>query len=277
MTSTHDTDMTTSADPDRDDTSERLDTDYPADGHQAADDQAVSDQAVSDQTAGGQYGTDRDGTDRDGTDRDGEHDGPPFAVGQNGTVTPGTAADDGDETYGSAGTGRAVSDTDPDLIIVAETVDEVPATTNDTGTSGAVTNGTVTNDSVIDGNLATSQTVPDQPAAVDPAATGVTATGTAATAGAATDTTDQAAQAQDYDRRWSELQALFVDDPRASVERAARLVNDEIEALVQAARQQQESLSTWRDTDADTEALRNALRSYRTFWGTVHEELARQS
>jgi hypothetical protein len=252
MTSTHDTDMTTSADQDRDDTSEQLATDYPVRDRHAADDQAVADETAAEQN--------------------GEHDGPPFAVGQNGTVTPGTAADDGDETYGSAG--RSVSDTDPDLIIVAETVDEVPATTNDTGTTGTVT--------VTDGNLATGQTVQDQPAATGTAAmgataTGATATGTAATAGTTADTTDRAAQAQDYDRRWSELQSLFVDDPRASVEQAARLVDDEIEALVQAARQQQESLSTWRDTDADTEALRNALRSYRTFWGTVHEELAHQS
>jgi hypothetical protein len=271
MTSTHDTDMTTSADPDRDETSERLDADYPAGGRPAADDQ-FADQAAADQ--------------------DGEHDGPPFAVGQNGTVTPGTTVDDGDETLGSAGTDRSVSDTDPDLIIVAETVDEVPAVTDDSVmsdsvmsdsvmsdsvrddgvTDDSVTDDSVTDDSVTDdpaaGNLATSQTGPDQTAA----ATG-TGTGTAATPGPA----DRAAQAQDYDRRWSELQALFVDDPRASVEQAARLVDDEIEALVQAARQQQESLSTWRAADADTEALRNALRSYRTFWGTVHEELARQS
>ena len=71
--------------------------------------------------------------------------------------------------------------------------------------------------------------------------------------------------------RWTEIQAMFVDDPRASVELAADLVDDSIEAFVASARQLQGSLrSTWGSSDADTEQLRKALQRYRAFWRHLH-------
>ena len=71
--------------------------------------------------------------------------------------------------------------------------------------------------------------------------------------------------------RWTEIQAMFVDDPRASVELAADLVDDSLEAFVASARQLQGSLrSTWGGSDADTEQLRKALQRYRAFWRHLH-------
>jgi hypothetical protein len=66
---------------------------------------------------------------------------------------------------------------------------------------------------------------------------------------------------------WSEILAMFVDDPRACVELAASLVDDSVEAHVMSIKEQQQSLlSGWRDDGVDTEDLRVALQHYRTFW-----------
>jgi hypothetical protein len=66
--------------------------------------------------------------------------------------------------------------------------------------------------------------------------------------------------------RWHEIQAMFVDDPRASVELAAGLVNDSVEAFVTSVKNRQSSLqSAWEGNDADTEQLRTALQQYRIF------------
>ncbi len=64
---------------------------------------------------------------------------------------------------------------------------------------------------------------------------------------------------------------MFVDDPRASVELAAGLMDDSVETLFAAVKERQLALlSTWRWTGAGTEELRNALRAYRTFWNQVY-------
>jgi hypothetical protein len=69
---------------------------------------------------------------------------------------------------------------------------------------------------------------------------------------------------------WNEIQAMFVDDPRASVERAAGLVNDQVEALIQSFMERQRSAqSAWEADDAGTEELRVALQHYRTFWSSM--------
>jgi len=69
---------------------------------------------------------------------------------------------------------------------------------------------------------------------------------------------------------WNEIQAMFVDDPRASVERAAGLVNDQVEALIQSFMERQRSAqSAWEADDAGTEELRVALQRYRTFWSSI--------
>jgi len=70
--------------------------------------------------------------------------------------------------------------------------------------------------------------------------------------------------------RWHEIQAMFVDDPRASTEMAADLVDDSVEALVAFVREQQGSLlAAWHGEDAGTEELRTAVQHYRAFGNRV--------
>ncbi|GAA4598792.1 hypothetical protein GCM10023194_77240 [Planotetraspora phitsanulokensis] len=66
----------------------------------------------------------------------------------------------------------------------------------------------------------------------------------------------------DFERSWHEIKAGFVDDPRGSVEQADGLV--EAAVAVYASRRQA-LLDQWKNSDqADTEALRLALREYHT-------------
>jgi hypothetical protein len=72
------------------------------------------------------------------------------------------------------------------------------------------------------------------------------------------------------DGPWNEIQAMFVDDPRASVERAAGLVNDKVEELIQSVREQHRSMQAgWQAKYAGTEELRVALQRYRAFWNSI--------
>jgi hypothetical protein len=74
------------------------------------------------------------------------------------------------------------------------------------------------------------------------------------------------------DRRWSDILAMFVDDPRASTERAAGLVDDRVEELIQAFRERLQSLqSAWQANHAGTEELRVAIRHYRAFWNSLED------
>ena len=71
---------------------------------------------------------------------------------------------------------------------------------------------------------------------------------------------------------WNEVQAMFVDDPRASIERAAGLVDDRAGELIQSVRERQRSIqSAWQADDAGTEELRVALQHYRTFWTSLED------
>lgn len=69
------------------------------------------------------------------------------------------------------------------------------------------------------------------------------------------------------DERWREIMVNFVDDPISSVQAAAGLVDDEIAAYTARLAERQQSMrGAWSDSDAaDTEALRVALRTYRSF------------
>jgi hypothetical protein len=71
-------------------------------------------------------------------------------------------------------------------------------------------------------------------------------------------------------QRWSQIQAMFVDDPRGSVTQAAVMADEAIEAFIAAARERQAWLaSSWQGQDAGTEELRTALQGYRAFWTSV--------
>jgi hypothetical protein len=74
------------------------------------------------------------------------------------------------------------------------------------------------------------------------------------------------------DQRWREIQGMFVDDPRDSVQRASDLIDTAIEDFLAEIRQQQSALaSSWQNRDADTEVLRVALKDYRALWAVVRD------
>jgi hypothetical protein len=76
----------------------------------------------------------------------------------------------------------------------------------------------------------------------------------------------------DGDRQWREIQAMFVDDPRDSLQQAADLINTAIEESLAAIRRQQAVLaSSWQERGTDTEALRIALKDYRALWTVVRD------
>jgi len=71
---------------------------------------------------------------------------------------------------------------------------------------------------------------------------------------------------------WSEIKALFVDDPGTSVQRASGLVERAVEGFMTSLRQRQDSLGSWQEGDATgTEELRKALRGYRSLFDQLEQ------
>ncbi len=72
----------------------------------------------------------------------------------------------------------------------------------------------------------------------------------------------------EFRRRWSEIQAAFVDEPRNAVQRADALVVETTKRLTQVFADQREELERqWeRGDDVTTEDLRLALQRYRSFF-----------
>jgi len=74
--------------------------------------------------------------------------------------------------------------------------------------------------------------------------------------------------ADEFQARWNEIQVGFVDDPRASVERADNLVSEVTRCLTEsfvAGRRRLES--EWeKGSDSSTESLREALQHYHSFF-----------
>jgi hypothetical protein len=76
--------------------------------------------------------------------------------------------------------------------------------------------------------------------------------------------------------RWSDIQALFVDDPRGSVERALEATHGGLMTVISVLRLQEGPIPADPSgppgaAPADTERLRVALRSCRTFWQDLAE------
>ena len=67
--------------------------------------------------------------------------------------------------------------------------------------------------------------------------------------------------------QWHDIQAMFVDDPQGSVQRAAQAADAAVSTLVESLRQSQAALvpTGMASEPADTEQLRSALRHYRVF------------
>src|SRR5262249_4382357 len=73
-------------------------------------------------------------------------------------------------------------------------------------------------------------------------------------------------------RRWGEILAGFVDDPRGSVEVAADAGDSPIAEVMASVRARQRGLaSSWQSSETDTEQLRLALREYRRLGAQVRQ------
>jgi hypothetical protein len=67
--------------------------------------------------------------------------------------------------------------------------------------------------------------------------------------------------------QWSEIKAMFVDDPGESVKRASGMVERALEHLMSSVRELQDSLASWQaHGSTGTEELRNALRGYQSLF-----------
>ena len=77
-----------------------------------------------------------------------------------------------------------------------------------------------------------------------------------------------AADAESFHSRWTDVQAGFVDDPRRAVESADGLVAEVIKNLAEAFSEERSGLERqWQQgEDVSTEELRLALRRYRSFF-----------
>jgi hypothetical protein len=72
----------------------------------------------------------------------------------------------------------------------------------------------------------------------------------------------------DFRKRWNDIQAGFVDEPKSSVEKADQLVASVIQRLAQVFADERSKLeNNWsKGGEVSTEDLRQALRRYRSFF-----------
>ncbi|MFN2460490.1 MAG: hypothetical protein ABR591_07365 [Candidatus Velthaea sp.] len=74
----------------------------------------------------------------------------------------------------------------------------------------------------------------------------------------------------DFRSRWERLQVRFVDEPREAVQSAHDLVGEVVDRLSQGFTRQREGLEgSWSRGEDDTEALRQALQRYRSFFNRL--------
>ena len=77
-------------------------------------------------------------------------------------------------------------------------------------------------------------------------------------------------------QQWHDIQAMFVDDPRGSVQLAAQAADAAVNSLVESLRERQTGLWPGAGTadgpnPSDTEQLRETLRQYRMFCEAVRD------
>lgn len=75
----------------------------------------------------------------------------------------------------------------------------------------------------------------------------------------------------DLGEPWHDIQVMFVDDPPGSVQRAAAAADAAVSSLAELLRERQAALSPAGGDIADTEQLRETLRSYRTLCQNLAE------
>lgn len=75
-------------------------------------------------------------------------------------------------------------------------------------------------------------------------------------------------ESDDFRRRWTDIQAAFVDEPRQAVEKADSLVAEAIKRLAEIFARERSTLEQqWaQGSDVSTEDLRVALQRYRSFF-----------
>ena len=76
------------------------------------------------------------------------------------------------------------------------------------------------------------------------------------------------ADSEEFRRRWTDIQASFVDEPKPSVQKADQLVASVIQRLTQVFAEERSNLEQdlSKGGEASTEDLRQALRRYRSFF-----------
>jgi hypothetical protein len=187
---------------------------------------------------------------------------------------------------------------DPDLVIVAgevveEDADPVGAETDTDGGNDLAASDPTARDLAVSDPTVSDPTVSDSEdyATGDPDLVATEAAGTTALADTPPDAypvddsqneTDlsgggslgESARPAGLSQQWHDIQAMFVDDPRGSVDLAAAAADAAVSALVQRLQQRQSALVPAGSTSADpggTEQLREALRSYRIFCQSLTE------
>jgi len=170
-------------------------------------------------------------------------------------------AEDADDSGDLDDLDETEDDTHPDTVVASAIVVE-PVTADDAleplPGDDTVAEPVPADDTVAEPLPATSAAGPKH-AAADPARPGMPVNG---------DVPKGSPMAGDPDHlheRWAAIQSTFVDDPRGSVTSAADMVTEVIATVVASAKERESGLrGEWDRDGADTESLRNALRSYRS-------------
>jgi hypothetical protein len=160
----------------------------------------------------------------------------------------------------------------PPLVVPSDTVPDDPAAPGGAATSDAQAAVPESEVPVTPGAGSVAATPVDAgPVEASPVGAGTVDAGTPAAsasepAGPNGDATPAAALAG---QQWPAIQAMFVDDPKGSVERAAAAADEVAKAFVASLQREQAALrATW-EKDTNTEDLRTALQQYRAFCGRL--------
>jgi hypothetical protein len=186
-------------------------------------------------------------------------------AGEGGTAVPGEAVP-GETGTGETGTGETgtgeTGTAAPDDLAADDLAADDPARDDLAGPADALDRPAPGDDlagpaDALDRPLVT----PDRPSGAQPGATSALGQ----TPGGVTPAAELSAQ------QWPAIMALFVDDPRGAVQRAAAAAEELAAALIASLEREQTALRAAWERDADTEKLRTALQQYRSFCGRLSE------
>jgi hypothetical protein len=77
-----------------------------------------------------------------------------------------------------------------------------------------------------------------------------------------------------FSRRLEDIQSEFINDPRAAVQKAERLVEEAVDHMAKSMREQVKRMHGDVEGNADTEKLRLMMRSYRVFIESMEDRRA---